>query len=562
MDGADIKSGKGAPTLQDQRVQSDVAVGESFAYQTAKKSWLRRFLDMLRLEDKSVESSRWSNKDLDPVPPEQQTWRSRNYAAYWLCDAVAPGNLRLASSLVTTGLSWQAAIGAIALGHFLISLTITANGIIGARLHIPYTIQSRAPFGFYFSFVVVFIRMLVGFFWYGINTYTGAECVHAVLVAIWPSFVTMRNRLPVSANITSQMMIAYIVYFLIVLPFHVVHPRRLRLFFDAKVILCLPAMFGMLIWACRLEGNALRTPLMLRGSTVSGSAYSWAFLQGLNAMLGSYGTMAVNINDFARYAKHTRSVFIQILIIPLSFSLLAYMGVIIAGCASKEYGVEVWDPLTIMSHWTGSSKARAGATFCGLAFTLAQLGTNISANCISASNDLNAMFPRYINLRRGSYLIAFIGAWALTPWNILASASALLNFMDGYTIWLAPIAGILLADYWFVHRRSYNVSALYRPDARYRYNRCGTNWRAVLAFVVGWAPLLPGFAQAVSDTFSLADGLAHLYDLGYLYGFFVSGVVYWLLSLAFPLAIPINTDEADIQDLSHVAIVAVAKLEV
>ncbi|EME81319.1 uncharacterized protein MYCFIDRAFT_123820, partial [Pseudocercospora fijiensis CIRAD86] len=77
---------------------------------------------------------------------------------------------------------------------------------------------------------------------------------------------------------------------------------------------------------------------------------------------------------------------------------------------------------------------------------------------------------QYINLRRGSYVVACIGAWALTPWNILASASALLNFMDGYTIWLAPITGVLLADYWIVQRQSYVVPELYQPDARYRYN--------------------------------------------------------------------------------------------
>jgi cytosine/uracil/thiamine/allantoin permease len=126
--------------------------------------------------------------------------------AYWLCDAIAPGNLRLGSSLVTKGLSWRSAVGIIALGHFLAALLITANGIIGARLHIPYTIQSRAPFGFFFSFFVVFVRLLVGFFWYGINTYNGALCVYAVLVAIWPSFANVPNHLPESANITTQML--------------------------------------------------------------------------------------------------------------------------------------------------------------------------------------------------------------------------------------------------------------------------------------------------------------------------------------------------------------------
>lgn len=242
----------------------------------------------------------------------------------------------------------------------------------------------------------------------------------------------------------------------------------------------------------------MKTSLYLRGSRIGGSAYSWAFLSGINSMIGNYGTMAVNINDFARYAGRTRSVFVQLVIVPLSFAVIAYIGVLIAGVASDTYDVEVWDPLTILGYWTGSSRARAGAAFVGLSFTLAQLGSNISANCISAANDLNAMFPQYINLRRGSYIIAFIGAWALTPWNILASAAALLNFMDAYVIWLAPITGILLADYWLVHRQCYMVSEMYKPGGLYRYNKLGTNWRAVVAWCVGWIPLMPGFCNAVS----------------------------------------------------------------
>lgn len=110
-------------------------------------------------------------------------------------------------------------------------------------------------------------------------------------------------------------------------------------------------------------------------------------------MLGNYGTMAVNINDFARYAGRTRAVFIQIIIVPLSFALMALIGVVIAGAATDLYEEEIWDPLTVLAHWDGSSGARAAAAFIGLSFVLGQLGANISANCISAANDLNAMFP-------------------------------------------------------------------------------------------------------------------------------------------------------------------------
>lgn len=43
------------------------------------------------------------------------------------------------------------------------------------------------------------------------------------------------------------------------------------------------------------------------------------------------------------------------------------------------------------------------------------------------------------------------------------------------------------------------MAELYRPGGIYMYgNKYGTNWRAAVAFNIGWIPLLPGFAQSVS----------------------------------------------------------------
>ena len=112
----------------------------------------------------------------------------------------------------------------------------------------------------------------------------------------------------------------------------------------------------------------------------------------------------------------------------------------------------------------------------------------------------------YINIRRGQFICAVVGAWAMTPWNILVSAESLINFMSGYTIWLAPISGILIADYWFVHKQVLSVPDMYRPDGIYAYNRFGTNWRAVVAFFIGFVPLLPGFAKSVRVSCLLRRG--------------------------------------------------------
>jgi hypothetical protein len=43
------------------------------------------------------------------------------------------------------------------------------------------------------------------------------------------------------------------------------------------------------------------------------------------------------------------------------------------------------------------------------------LGINISANSISAANDLMSFCPKYINIRRGQLLAAVIGSWGFVP---------------------------------------------------------------------------------------------------------------------------------------------------
>ena len=40
-------------------------------------------------------------------------------------------------------------------------------------------------------------------FWFGIQTYTGSECVHQMLKAIWPSLAHLHNGLSPGANITT-----------------------------------------------------------------------------------------------------------------------------------------------------------------------------------------------------------------------------------------------------------------------------------------------------------------------------------------------------------------------
>ena len=56
------------------------------------------------------------------------------------------------------------------------------NGTIGARLHIPFPVLNRSSFGFWFSYFSVVSRVVLAMFWFGIQTYTGSQCVYQVSI--------------------------------------------------------------------------------------------------------------------------------------------------------------------------------------------------------------------------------------------------------------------------------------------------------------------------------------------------------------------------------------------
>lgn len=214
--------------------------------------------------------------------------------------------------------------------------------------------------------------------------------------------------------------------------------------------------------------------------------------------------------------------------LPIVFTFISFIGIAASSAGAVRYGILQWDPMELIAHWS----SRACRFFAAFSFALAALGVNISANSLSAANDLTALFPQFVNIRRGQLLCAII-AWALVPWKILASAGSFLNFMSAYSIFLGPIAAIMVWDFWYLKARKYNSLALYQPDSIYRYNSIGVNWRAVLAFLVGVAPNMPGFINSINKSINVGVGV-HPYQFGWLLGFVGTSIVYVAVSLIWP----------------------------
>ncbi|KAK6440311.1 hypothetical protein LTR95_003458 [Oleoguttula sp. CCFEE 5521] len=477
-----------------------------------------------------------TNVDMDPTPPEQQTWSLWTWMAYWATDMINLGTWETASSIIAVGLTWREAIPIMAVGTMCVAIPVVLNGAIGAHLHIPFSIIVRSGFGYYFAYFCIASRSILAMFWLGIQSYNGALAMTVMLSAIWPSYANIPDTIgEETQGISTQGMISYTLFWLIQLPLLLIHPTRLRWLFIVKLIVAPITAIATMAWCVHKAGSS--GDLFNQTPSVSGSSYAFLWLSCMSSVTGTWATLAVNMPDFTRYARSGRGQYIQLPFLPIIFTVCGVIGVVTTSASIVIYNEgPLWNPLDICKHWLDEGHGgRAAAFFAALSWYIAQVGTNITANSISAANDLTVLFPRYVNIKRGCIIAAFVGGWVIVPWKILSSAETFLAFMGGYAVFLAPMAGIIAADYWIIKRRHLDIPALYNPHGRYRY-WFGVNPHGLIAFVLAVAPNLPGLAHAINlKGTHVSAGVLNLYSFDWLYGFVVSIFIYTTLGMIWPL---------------------------
>ncbi|KAH8659893.1 permease for cytosine/purines, uracil, thiamine, allantoin-domain-containing protein [Xylariales sp. PMI_506] len=471
----------------------------------------------------------WTNIDLDVTPPERRIWTPLSVLGYWVSDILSAQSWEIGASVLAIGLTWRDAVWTVIVGSVIMAFAIAFNGAPGAYLRVPFPVWIRSAFGYHGAKFPVICRMVTALFWHAIQTYTGSTALTVMLTAIWPSYANIPNHLPETAGVTTQGLLSHFLFWSIQLPFLTIHPHKLKWFFVFKAFVTITAAVGTTIAVCVMAGGS--GDIWNQQPTVSGWTRSWLIVYTLTSQTGSWSTVGTNISDFTRYVKSPKDTYFQTIFFPIICFLIAFLGIISASASKVLYGDYVWDPLTLASDWT-SPGGRAGAFYCGMAWMVAQIGVNVSANVISASNDLSSLFPKYVNIRRAAIICTVIGGWVMVPWKIVTSAEGLEDFMASLGIFLAPIIAISITDYWVVKRRRVEVPALYKPHGRYEYSR-GWNWRAMLAMLVSIGPTMPSLVANVNPSIDIG-GAAYIGDLVWYYGFLSAAIVYVMLSKIWP----------------------------
>jgi nucleobase:cation symporter-1, NCS1 family len=477
------------------------------------------------------------NEDLAPVPITKRTWTTYNYLSLWIGMAINIPTWLLASGLMLLGMAWYQALFTIFLANVLVLIPMLLISHAGTKYGIPYPVIARASFGTYGANLPALMRAFVACGWFGIQTWIGGTALFAVVGALLLTITGDASGWTGAPGIAIGFGDAP------------AHPWTLWLcfaiFWALNIIIIMwgmeaikrfegwaaPFLIAVFLLLMVYQAGGLG-PIVQDAGTLGWGADFWKiFPVSLMGMIAFWSTLSLNMPDFTRFGRSQRDQTIgQVLGLPTTMTLFPLVGVITTSATAIVYGKAIWDPVEL----TGKLDNPLALIVMLAALALATLTTNVAANVVSPSYDFSNAWPRKISFRTGGLITGIIGV-LIMPWQLLADPNQYIwTWLGTYGGATGPIAGVLIADYWWVRRKNLKLADLYRTNGVYEYAK-GWNWIAVVSLVIGIVIAVGGaYSQTDIKPFP-ANGiipfLKPFYDYSWAVGLAVAFVLYGALTL-------------------------------
>lgn len=465
------------------------------------------------------------NEDLAPTQPEQRTWRWTSIAALWVGMVVCVPTYMLASGLIEQGMSWSQAVLTVLLGNVIVLLPMALVGHAGTKHGIPFPVLLRASFGTVGANIPAILRGLVACGWFGIQTWVGGSAIYVILNEVSDDWF-QSEPLPI-LGIDVWQTICFLFFWALHVFFIARGTESIRWLETLAAPFLIVMGLALLLWAYVNAGGfgeMLSTPSQFAEGGEQEGRFFAVFFPSLTAMVGFWATLSLNIPDFTRYCRSQKDQFIgQAVGLPPTMALFSFIGVAVTSATVVIYGEAIWDPVQLLGRMGGYTVIVAL-----FVLAVATLTTNLAANVVAPANGFSNIAPRLISFRTGGFITAGLGI-AMFPWKLLESAGAyIFTWLIGYSALLGPIAGILIADYYFIRKTELDVEDLFRSRGRYVYVK-GWNPVAVIALVLGVAPNVPGFLAVAGVLESVPGIFETIYTYAWFVGLLISGLTYLAL---------------------------------
>ncbi|GAA2980647.1 NCS1 family nucleobase:cation symporter-1 [Microbacterium terrae] len=464
------------------------------------------------------------NDDLAPLAPEKRRWGAFEIFNVWTNDVQSLAGYTLAAGLfVTAGINGWWVFAAIILAGFFVNWLVNLTGKPSVKYGIPYAVMARSSMGVQGAQFPALIRGVVAMFWYGAQTYFASTAVAMALNAIFgdPDLVPFLGM-----DLIDWVSYIFVAALQVVLFVGGISWIEKFLNFAGPAVYAVMVFLLVAIWVQAGDRLLPAVGSLFANDDKVGWDAVLAFVGVIGTMIAYFSAVIINFGDFARFSKSEKSMKRgNFLGLPVSLTFFTFLSLFItAGSYIVLQGGE-GDPLTNPAEIVGLVGNVFLTIVAAITFVVATVGINLVANFIPPAYDLSNLAPQRISFKAGGYLTAVFGFIIGALWVAVISQIGLPTFVDTLGAILAPLYGVLVADYYLIQRRRLKVADLFTmsPEGRYHYQK-GWNVRAIVAVLVAavfsvaavWVPVLAnlkGFAWVIGAAIGGILYLAVMWNL-------------------------------------------------
>lgn len=370
---------------------------------------------------------------LEQVPlEERRPWWEITFVTSGFSMAVSG---MFAGAALSTGMSLKQVILAILIGNLVLALYGGFTGAIGAKTGVSTTMLARRAFGRFGSLIISLVWAVTLIGWFSVQAGFFGHTIHTM----YPEGGFF-SSVPVAASWGGVLMIltAYFGY------------KGIRMLSNIAIpLLLLLSLFGIYL------GNSHAGGWSNLSQTISEPV---SIVEGIVLVVGTFAVGAVIQPDISRYAKSSKDSWIAMII-----------GMVIANGFIVFAGA-----VTALSMGTGDLPAamlQIGLGFPAMLVLIAAQWTSNDSNLYSASLALSNI------VRVSKNKIVMVVGLTATAIGAAGLADYLTDWLVALGIAIPPVAGILIADYYLIHKQRYRFG----PGTTY----AKVVWPAFIAWLVG-----------------------------------------------------------------------------
>ncbi|UEM07860.1 NCS1 family nucleobase:cation symporter-1 (plasmid) [Skermanella rosea] len=453
------------------------------------------------------------NDDLAPLPFEKRKWGWFEIFNVWSNDIQSLFGYTLAATLfISYGLNGWTVFAAIVLAGVIVMFLVNLSGKPSVRYGIPYPVMARASMGVRGANFPALVRGIVAIFWYGVQTYFASTAVALLINSLFGI-----SGAPEYLGMTLVGWISYVIVWGFQLALFLKGIDWITKFLNWAGPLVYAVMIALMLAIWYQAGGGLLTELgnIFSGrGDYAGGTFS-AFMAVVGTMIAYFAAVIINFGDFARFSRNEAEMKKGNLIgLPIGLAFFSFIALFITAGTVVVFGETLTNPADIVARVDNLFLTVVAA----LTFFAATVGINLVANFIPPAYDIANLAPSRISARTGGIITAVIAFFIGALWVSVISAIGIAAFVDTLGAVLAPLYGIMIADYYLVQKQRLDVQHLFsaEPGTTYHFNE-GWNRKAMVSFAIAsvfsvasvWTPGLESLAGFTWIIGALLGGSFH-----------------------------------------------------